>query len=685
MADVPESAEQAFRIAADLFRVGEYAKAKAAYESVLAIEPDNTAVYGLLGSVCIAMDDGELGIHYLQLALASTPGDTDVLNNLVITLLQTGCWKYAEQLCRDALIINTTEASIHANLGNCLLNRGEFDKALECFQAALQLNRSQPEVLYHASKALHAMCQTREAISALREAILLNPNESKYYTALGECLHREDKFDAAEHVYRRAMVIDPYNASVLNGLANVLTSKRQFAESIQYYQRAVSLEGTNLDVRLNLAHALVEIGDLDEAWRQCELIVEADPDYVGPYLCMGTIKRIMGSGEEAAELFRTAIRRNPRVGYCYRQLTSAKTLTQDDPEIPEMKRLLADDRLANSERVELHFALGKAYEDLQEYDLSFEHLAKANRMHRDRLNFDVSMHMKLMSRVTSIFSEDFIRNPNLPFGSGSECPVFIVGVPRSGTTLVEQIIASHPQAAAGGETGALIDVVTTELPKIIGLGIEFPECSRAIRSPDAKQIASMYLERLTEHTPHARRVTDKLPLNFILVGIISILFPQAKIIHCRRDPVDTCLSCFFQMFANGHEYTYDLIEMGRWYQAYEAMMSHWRQVLPDRMLEIQYEDLVANQEAKTRKIVDHIGLPWDDRCLSYYENRQPVQTASNVQVKQPIFTTSIGRSEPYKKHLQPLLQALGRLDNPSSDWSLWPDQAGVISMNSWEM
>jgi hypothetical protein len=256
-----------------------------------------------------------------------------------------------------------------------------------------------------------------------------------------------------------------------------------------------------------------------------------------------------------------------------------------------------------------------------------------------------------------IYSPDyFAARANI--GETSEVPVFVLGMPRSGTTLVEQIIASHPAAHGAGELEEL-GWLAANMPKLTGGTAPYPEAARLIDATNAKSIAAQYLEPLIARAPAARRITDKMPGNFIRIGLIAVLFPKARIVHVRRHPLDTCLSCFFQHFGRGHHFSYDLGHLGHYYTQYQRLMAHWARVLPGRIFDVQYEDVVSKQEETSRAIIAHCGLDWDPKCLAFHEHERQVRTASFWQVRQPLYASSVGRWQAYEKHLGPLKAALG--------------------------
>jgi hypothetical protein len=316
------------------------------------------------------------------------------------------------------------------------------------------------------------------------------------------------------------------------------------------------------------------------------------------------------------------------------------------------------DLLEPQERIQLHFALAKAYADLQLHEQSFDHLLRANSMHRCQIDYDEKSMLGMFDRICAVFTSELMRSKR---GSGdpSTVPVLIVGMPRSGTTLIEQILASHPKVFGAGELTDLRDVIATHC-KVAGAPAAYPESFPRISDEALGRIGAAYAARLRQRAPAAERITDKMPGNFLQIGFVRLALPGARIIHARRNAVDTCLSCFARAFDGEQQYAYDLAELGRFYRNYQALMAHWRAVLPPgAMLEVDYEEVVADLEGQARRVVAYCGLEWDDACLRFYETKRIVRTASASQVRHPIYRGAIGRWRPYRRWLGPLLDELG--------------------------
>jgi len=338
-----------------------------------------------------------------------------------------------------------------------------------------------------------------------------------------------------------------------------------------------------------------------------------------------------------------------------------KTYSPGDPDILAMEELLDRPDLSAGKSMHLCFALGKAYQDVKNYERAFAYLSKGNQIKRGSINFDLATVQEACDRTIKEFSRELFAQ-NRAVGFNSELPIFILGMPRSGTTLVEQILASHPQVHGAGELPYLQQLAKALSRK---LGRPFPEGVGKIDPGSWQGLGKNHVQAMRKIAPRARYITDKMPDNFWRVGTIHLMLPQAKIIHCVRNPADTCLSCYQKLFTQGQEFSYDLQDLGHYYQVYHRLMQHWQAVLPGPILEVRYEDVVANQDGKAREILAFCGIEWDDACLAFYQTDRPVMTASTAQVRQPIYTTSVERWRRYERQLAPLLEALGPLA-PSS-------------------
>ena len=539
------------------------------------------------------------------------------------TLHQAGRLDEAEGLCRQVLAVDADHAHGLHLLGIIAHQRGHNELAVDLIGKAIARNDGVVDFHCNIGLALGVLGRIGEAEAHYRQAISLDPQHAASHNNFGHLLTEQGRLEEAQWHLRQALELEPQHASVHYNLGNNLKVKGRYEEAIVHYKQSIARRPDFGDAWNNMGVAFAERGDLDAARDAYQKAVEVDP------ACASY----------------------------HRNLAHAKRFQPDDPQLAVMEGL------ARNLRSDLHFALGKAYADLKQHDRSFQHLLAGNAVKRAQIVYSEAEALGYMQRIRNVFNADLLRAKNGD-GDSARTPVFIVGMPRSGTTLIEQIIASHPKAFGAGELFGLPNIVHS----LVGVNgsLRFPEAVATMSGEELRQVGTRYVTALAALAPAADRIADKMPGNFHFVGLIHLALPNARIIHARRDPVDTCLSCFSILFnGDANRYTYDLAELGRFYRAYDSLMAHWRTVLPpDVMIEVQYEEVVDDLEKQARRIIAHCGLEWDDTCLAFHKTRRPVRT-SIAQVRQPIYNSSVGRWRAYRNHLRPLLDALGV--DPKSD------------------
>jgi tetratricopeptide (TPR) repeat protein len=411
-----------------------------------------------------------------------------------------------------------------------------------------------------------------------------------------------------------------------------------------------------VDAHLGLASVLLTQGKPEAARESCDKALQLDPANIDAIALSAYIAKRMGDTEKAFRLLAPLVQRGvEQVNVSVTFATVSRDLSRQAKAIELMEKTLGSNpALSVTGRTNLHFNLGMLYDNTRQYDKAFYHYRQSNML--KPLTFDQADYARLIERIIAIHSpESMARMPRARVHS--DRPIFIVGMVRSGTTLVEQILSSHPDVHGAGELPAITEITRT-LPAFLGTADRYPECLPKLNQEAADVMARRYVDRLAQIAPQAKRVTDKLPGNFMYLGLIELLFPGARVIHCMRDPVDTCLSAYFQDFSSNHPYAYGLSNLGAFYRGYLRLMAHWRKVIRLPQFEIKYEDLIADQERVTRSLVEFCGLEWDNCCLQFHETKRFVGTASNDQVNRPLYKQSVARWKNYEQYLGPLLAAL---------------------------
>jgi len=431
-------------------------------------------------------------------------------------------------------------------------------------------------------------------------------------------------------------------------------------KAVKHLESAVSLQPGFVDTYKILGVTLMKLGRRQEAREVYRKGRSLQPDSIDLMVCEADLLEQEGEFDAALEQILPLMDRgveHPGVGLVFAHLCRH---FQCCPEaVNYLEGLLKKSELSESNREEIHFALGKLYDTEGDYDSAFAHFRKANEIRPNR--FNPQRHAATFTVLMEVFSAEFLAGkPRATIHS--ERPLFIVGMPRSGTSLVEQILASHPAVYGAGELGEMGGLVGELAAGRYGKR-GYPDCFRGLTQKVLDRLAKKYLDRLEQLAPEAQCVTDKMPQNYQHLGLISMLFPGVRIIHCTRDPRDTCLSIYFQHFFENITFANNLEHLGRYYRQYERLMRHWQRVLDLPILEVPYESLVEDPEKWSRRLIEFTGLPWDERCLDFYKTRRTVATSSYDQVRRPIYKSSVGRWRHYKNYISPLIEAL-ELGNP---------------------
>jgi len=601
-----------------LFNSGRYAELEQQARQLLDIEPQSGVFWKVL-SVSLQMQ-GKDALNALQKANDLLPDDAEACCNLGNALRDLGQLDAAAARYRRALELKSDSAETHGNLGNILRDLGQYTEALASFQRALQIKPGYAEAHYNRGIVLRELGRFTEAIASYRQALVLRPDFQQAHNNLGVALCDADQLAPAISHFRQALAIDPNYADARYNLGNALNEGGRYDEAVLQYRQALELKPGNADALNNLGNALKEAGQMQEACRAYESAVAAKPDFITAHYSLSLLKTYCST--------------DPHLAMLERQLPKVTTLPMDL-------------------RIRFWFALGKIREDLAQYDESFVAYLHGNRLQQASLKWDEAAEEKLFERTASVFSKDFFAT-SPPSERSGKVPIFIVGMPRSGTSLLEQILSTYPGVHGAGELSDMSEVVTTAMP---GESFErFPEAATNLSAADFVKMGEQYIERIWRHAPGAMHVIDKMPANFFYLGMIRQMLPNAKIIHAMREPMDSCFSCFSRLFANDNlEFTYDLQTLGRYYRRYITLMHHWHAVLPaGTILDMRYEDLVADTEAQAKRLLAYLDLPWDARCLDFHQNKRAVKTASAAQVRKPIYQTSLARWERYASHLAPL-------------------------------
>jgi tetratricopeptide (TPR) repeat protein len=597
---------------------GLLAEAEAAARRAVALAPNFAAAWNNLGIVLqemLKLDESRL---CLEQALALEPSNAETLNNLANTLKRLGLAAEAEKRWHTALQLKPDYAEAYSNLSNLLVDQGEYDRADGMARRAIELNPRLADAYVNLAAVAAARHRHGESLQVLDALLAFPPGHARALAARALSLKELDRFDEALDAAKRAALMAPESPESHNALGQVLQAMGEFEPALAAYDRAAALPGpAQMDAVANRGALFMEFGRKAEAMKAMEEAANAFPNVPGVLFSQADLKRFIPG----------------------------------DPLIGQMQSLLAREGISLADRATLHFGLGKAFLDVGDSEQAFCHYDEGNRLKRSTFAYDPDANERRAAGIAEAFSPALLAE-KASQGAPSDLPIFVVGMPRSGTTLVEQILASHPMVQAAGELKRL---------QMLSDGIAgFPQSAASLNATQLRALGEAYLAFVIPRAAGRRHVVDKMPSNFLLAGLIRLILPDARIIHCRRDPADTCLSCYTKLFAGEQAFSYDQTELGRFYRAYQSLMAHWRATLPaSHFLEVDYEAVVEDIETQARRMLAFLGLPWNDTVRRFHETERPVRTASVNQVRQPIYRTSAGRWRKHAMHLQPLLAALG--------------------------
>ncbi len=570
----------------------------------------------------------------------------------------------AEKLFRRFLKDHPSHVGALNLLTIALMSMERFADAEPVIARALKLDQRSDVSFYNHGLILKRLGKPKEAATQFTQALRLNQTVADTWNNRGAALNDVGRYKEALADFDKALALDPNNAAAHANKGRAFAALQRYDEALAACDKALALNPRLSEAWLGRGAALAALDRPDEAYRRLTSSrARRRPQAAEAHAGIGNTLRDLGRLEEAREAYRQAIAIAPAGGEFFNLYAGAGKVAADDPLLPAMAALGADPAAAPAARMCADFALGKAYADIGDPERAFAHWLSGNALKRQQIDYDAAAMAAHFADIEDVFAPAVIDakgRSERGNGGPSARPIFILGMPRSGTTLVEQIVSSHPAVHGAGELSAFGDI----LNEVLGAhGRPYPQGAAELDGAAIREIGARYAAALAERAPDATHVTDKLPGNFLYVGMIHLALPNASIVHAVRDPVDTCLSCFSHLFSGAQDFSYDLAELGRFYADYRHLMAHWHRVLPaGTILDVRYEDVVADLEGQTRRLLDHCGLDFDPRCLAFNESARPVRTASAAQVRQPIYTHAVERWRVYEKWLGPLLQELALTD-----------------------
>lgn len=561
----------------------------------------------------------------------------------------------AANLYNEIINADPGHAMAYHNLGLILMSTAGPGPAVPLLWYATQVQPDLADARNSLANALQRVGRKEEAEAAFRKAIELDPLSAMFHFNLANLLASMNRHAEAEQIFRKAIDLEPNYVEAYNNLSNILRNLDRRDEALQVLSRALEITPNFALAHNNIGNIKRDLDQLRDAEESYRAAIQSEPDLAIAHFNLGNVLRDTGRTAEAAKSFRRAIDLNPSHADAYRHLVQVENLKPDDGLVALMQARYDNIYITDEDKTHFAFALGRVYDRAEKWDRAFEYFQVANRLHRASYQYDVRSEGQLLKRIKETCTAS--RWSKLPSSAiDDSTPIFIVGMMRSGTTLMEQILASHSEVVGGGELRYIQDIVNglrarTSKP--------YPNCIEGLTQDDADEMGRTYLRRVREAFGNeARFITDKMPQNFVYLGLIERLLPKSRIIYMKRDPMDVALSIFSILFTFGHPYAYDLKEIGQYTRFSEQVMEHWIGLFGEKIHVQSYEDLVADPEHEISKVLDFCGLAFEPACLDFHATERTVNTASASQVRERLNGSSIGRWKPYERYLRPLKAGL---------------------------
>lgn len=592
------------------------------------------------------------------------PDNTNLWLKLASLYGQTNDFPSVLKVCKKIIKMDSSNITVYSLMGNAYASTGKMKEAHESYDKSLKINPNDPSLLNNLANALYLDGKYEEAAEIFKKVITLQPNYADAYNNLGNIYKALSENEQAIRYYEAAIKFNPLLSKTMLNLAHMFADRIGHPEMAEkYFHKALTLEPDNIEAKSGITNMLRFQGKLDEALGMIKQVQSDHPDEAGTMAAEADIYERLGDYDKANAIIQKILKTDkdvhPMMLGVYMRI--CKKYDSCDDAVSKGEALCTDSGITPTYKQNLHFDLGKLYDKLDRYDDAFRHYKAGNEILD--IPYDTEELKKHFDDHISVYRPeicDCFPKPTID----TSLPVFIVGMPRSGTSLIEQILSSHPDIGAAGELNDVNDIVSS-LAMTLKSNQPYPYCISDLDTASMDNLASRYLEKLKSFDQTSRFVTDKMPHNFINIGLISLLFPEARIIHCTRDPRDTCLSIYFQSFGWLHPYGIKLEWLGFYYRQYVRLMDYWQNEFGVNIHTVNYADMVSDQEGTTRKLLEFCDLPWDDACLNFHKSKRIVATASYDQVRQKIYKRSSERWKNYEEHITPLINALN--DTPDKN------------------
>jgi len=642
------------------YQAGKISLAIQLIEQAIQSNPHIAVFHSNLGEMHRQLKAIDLSIQCGQQAVTLDPDSANAWSNLGIGYYDAKQYEQAKNCHQRALAINPRLGCSLNNLGSIYKTQDQTKMAIAFYQAAISAAPHFVEPLNNLGVLFLQKQEFKQAVSYLKRTIILAPTFANAHCNLGlALLGLEQNANAIMH-FEKALQLKPDYAEAYYGYAKVYLHQHHFTESEGSIRKAIMLNPDQVEFYQLLADIYHEQGHYSQSLMYLDQALTIDPTFSNIYLGKGNVLMGMGEISQAEEQF-LKVATHPGIDARVNAHYSLVQLGKVKPDHDSLHALLSITKdlkaLSPNKMENLYFALGKCYDDLGDWATAFKYFTEGCRLKRQGITFNIAEHIQFTHKLVDCFTQQTIEHLQT-FANPSALPVFIVGMPRSGSSLVEQVLSGHSHVYGAGELKYLTNLIQRPIKTQLNT-LYYPENILHLSPEILRGITENYVTCLQRHSPQAIRITDKMPYNFNAIGLIHALLPNAKIIHVKRNPIDTCLSCYTKLFSEGQLYSYELTELGQYYQCYERTMNHWRRILPsDAWMEIEYEGMVNNLEAEAQRLVEFCDLEWEPACLAFYQSKRQVRTASFVQVRQPIYTSSVDRWRRYEQELAPLIQVL---------------------------
>ena len=685
---------KAIEMAGQLYTRRQYAQAERVCEQIIQSRPGNSDAHNILGVSLAALGRMDEAVTSLKRAIKINGEAASYHANLGEILRQVGKLDEAAVAIEKAIKLDPNNAQALNNLGIIQYERKEFAQAVENYRRALEISPTMSEALNNLGNALRLTGDIDGALQAYQEALTQRAVYPEVYNNLGTLLQQDRRIEEAEHALRKAIQQNPGYIEAHNNLAQLLSAEKHEVEALRTLGEALKIAPKNVQTLLLTAKIQLRRSNLQAAEQAARLALQEEPENAEALTVLGQILHETDRYEEALDVLDRALKKAPEhpeaLNFYGVALKSVGRLDEAREHILKALNLndsmygayanlndLVDfsegvgetlfnrmdaifESVPNQEAepfLALHFAYAKALDDRGQHEKALDHYIIGGRMKRAQLDYKEEETHGFFDAIRAAFPKETFENRKYQ-GLDDERPVFIVGMPRSGSTLVEQILSSHPDIYGAGEVKYLSRALGQLRDRFPSLQ-KYPEMAAKITPAQLDIVAKNYQQAIGQGAGESKRITDKLLTNYFFLGLINLLFPKAKVIHTRRDPVDTCLSGFTKLFKDDMPHSYDLAELGRYYGKYRELMKYWEEVLPEGfMTTVVYEDVVADTEKEAKRLIEFLGLPWNEKCVDFHKSDRPVKTASVAQVRKPIYKTSVQRWKKYGPGLQPLVDAI---------------------------